>query len=69
MSDDTPHQILRNLHGPLCKIFDRNTAKDMEESVNTWIRAHPNAYLEQQETCATDYGIIVTLWYTEDSDE
>jgi len=66
MSDDFNPM---KLYGPLCKIFDGATAKETEESVNAWIKAHPNAYLEQQETDVTDYGIIVTIWYTEDTAE
>ena len=69
MSDDTPHQILRNLHGPLCKIFDGATAQEVEKKVNSWIESSLNIYLEQQDMGVTDYGIVVILWYTEDSSE
>ena len=70
MSDDTPHQVFRNLRGPLCKIFwGSSIPEDIENAVNTWIKEHPSVYLEQQETTNTPHGLAVTIWYTEDSAE
>jgi len=69
MSDDTPHQVLRNLHGPLCKMFTAINHGFLEKDINEWIMSHPNIYLEQQETDLLPGLFVVTLWYTEDSAE
>ena len=69
MSDDTPPQVLRNLHGPLCKMFTAGNHEFLEKDINEWIKYHPNIYLEQQETDLSHGLFVVTLWYTEDSSE
>ena len=70
MSDDSLANAPVNLYGPLCKIFCEVTAVALENSVNAWIKDHPNAYLEEQETTHGYKGLIfVTIWYTEDTSE
>jgi len=63
------HQVLRNLHGPLCEIFWGTIPDNVKFAVNSWIEGHPNAFIEQQDVAATQDELIIVIWYTEDSDE
>jgi len=69
MSNDSLSNAPVNLHGPLCKIFSGMTSMELESDVNRWIKEHPNAYLEQQETTDSRNGLVITIWYTEDTTE
>ena len=67
MSDDGDPALV--VSSPLqCKIF-LATFLEVEHQVNTWIRQHPNIYIEQQETTNSSRGFAVTIWYTEDTTE
>ena len=69
MSNDSLANAPVNLHGPMCKIFTGGVSNALEEEINDWIVAHPNIYLEQQETDISHGLFVVTLWYTEDNNE
>jgi len=75
MSNDSLAHAPMNLHGPLCKIFYDSSLNKLEDSINEWIREHPNAYIEQQETTpvhrmnSATGMVVVTIWYTEDTTE
>jgi len=74
MSNDDLAKLPVNLHGPLCKIFSNTNINVLAKEINDWIKEHPDIYLEQQETSSaynsqhSAASIVVTIWYTEDSE-